>query len=212
LLYITEIYKSLQGESTWSGLPCTFIRLSGCNLRCSWCDTEYSFKSGDALSIDQIIQRVEELNCNLVEVTGGEPLAQEQTGELVQKLLDLGKTVLVETGGHMDIDLVSNKSIRIMDLKCPASKMTHKNDLKNITKLTAKDEVKFVIQNKEDFLWAEKTIREYKLEKKCTVIMSTVFGLMCRQELADLILQSGLNIRMQIQLHKLIWSEDTKGV
>lgn len=212
MLYITEIYKSLQGESTWSGLPCTFIRLSGCNLRCSWCDTEYSFTSGDQLSIDEILDRVEQLNCDLVEVTGGEPLAQDKVGELVQKLLDLGKTVLVETGGHMDIDLVSDESIRIMDIKCPASKMSHKNDLNNIAKLTPKDEVKFVIQNKEDFLWAEKTIREYKLEKKCTVIMSTVFGLMDREELADLILQSGLNIRMQIQLHKLIWSEDTKGV
>ena len=199
MLYITEIYKSLQGESTWSGLACIFIRLSGCNLRCSWCDTEYSFTSGDKLSIDNILDRVEQLNCDLVEVTGGEPLAQDKVGELVQKLLDLGKTVLVETGGHMDI-------------KCPASKMSHKKDLKNIAKLTPKDEVKFVIQNKEDFLWAEKTIREYKLEKKCTVIMSTVFGLMDREELAGLILQSGLNIRMQIQLHKLIWSEDTKGV
>ena len=212
MLYITEIYKSLQGESTWSGLACIFIRLSGCNLRCSWCDTEYSFTSGDKLSIDNILDRVEQLNCDLVEVTGGEPLAQDKVGELVQKLLDLGKTVLVETGGHMDINLVSKESIRIMDIKCPASKMSHTKDLKNIAKLTPKDEVKFVIQNKEDFLWAEKTIREYKLEKKCTVIMSTVFGLMDREELAGLILQSGLNIRMQIQLHKLIWSEDTKGV
>jgi 7-carboxy-7-deazaguanine synthase len=208
LLYITEIYKSLQGESTWSGLPCTFIRLSGCNLRCSWCDTEHSFSSGDQISIENIIEQVEELDCDL----GGEPLAQDDAGLLVQALLDLGKTVLVETGGHMDIDLVSSQSFRIMDLKCPASKMTHRNDLNNIAKLTPKDEVKFVIQNKDDFLWAEKTIREYKIEKKCNVIMSTVFGVMCRKELATLILQSGLNIRMQIQLHKLIWSEDTKGV
>ena len=164
------------------------------------------------MSIEEIMKKVNKLNCELVEVTGGEPLAQKNVGELVQALLNDGKKVLVETGGHMDIDLVSRESVRIMDIKCPASKMSHKNDYKNIEKLTAHDEIKFVIQNKEDFLWAEKIIREYKLETKCNLIMSTVFGIMNRQELADLILGSGLKIRMQVQLHKLIWSEDTKGV
>ena len=164
------------------------------------------------MSIEEILDVVGELDCELVEVTGGEPLAQEEVGQLVQALLDAEKEVLVETGGHMDIDLVSRESIRIMDIKCPASKMSHKNDYKNIEKLTPQDEIKFVIQNKEDFLWAEKIIREYKLEKKCKLIMSTVFGVMNRQELAELILESGLKIRMQVQLHKLIWSEDSKGV
>ena len=164
------------------------------------------------MSISEILKKVKELDCQLVEVTGGEPLAQENVGLLVQALIDQGNKVLVETGGHMDIDLVPKASIRIMDIKCPASKMAHKNDYKNIDKLTSQDEIKFVIQNKEDFLWAEKIIREYKLETKCNLIMSTVFGIMNRQELAELILGSGLKIRMQIQLHKLIWSEDTKGV
>jgi 7-carboxy-7-deazaguanine synthase len=212
VLKITEIYRSIQGESTWSGLPCTFVRLTGCNLRCSWCDTEYGFFGGKKMSIDDVFQEIEKLNCPLVELTGGEPLLQPKVALLADRLLDAGYQVLVETGGHMDIDIVSSRAVRIVDMKCPASEMTDKNDYKNLERVTNQDEIKFVIQNKEDFIWAEALIKQYKLESKCTVILSPVFGVMAPLELTDLLLESGLNVRMQMQLHKLLWSPDKTGV
>ena len=212
MLKITEIYRSIQGESTWSGLPCTFVRLTGCNLRCSWCDTEYGFFGGKKMSIDDGFQEIEKLNCPLVELTGGEPLLQPKVALLADRLLDAGYQVLVETGGHMDIDIVSSRAVRIVDMKCPASEMTDKNDYKNLERVTNQDEIKFVIQNKEDFIWAEALIKQYKLESKCTVILSPVFGVMAPLELTDLLLESGLNVRMQMQLHKLLWSPDKTGV
>ena len=212
MLKITEIYRSIQGESTWSGLPCTFVRLTGCNLRCSWCDTEYGFFGGKKMSIDDVFQEIEKLNCPLVELTGGEPLLQPKVALLADRLLDAGYQVLVETGGHMDIDIVSSRAVRIVDMKCPASEMTDKNDYKNLERVTNQDEIKFVIQNKEDFIWAEALIKQYKLESKCTVILSPVFGVMAPLELTDLLLESGLNVRMQMQLHKLLWSPDKTGV
>ena len=212
MLKITEIYRSLQGESTWSGLPCTFVRLTGCNLRCSWCDTEYGFYGGKKMSIDDVFQEIEKLNCPLVELTGGEPLLQPKVAILTDRLLDAGYQVLIETGGHMDIDIVSSRAVRIVDMKCPASEMMDKNDYKNLERVTNQDEIKFVIQNKEDFIWAEALIKQYKLESKCTVILSPVFGVMAPLELTDLLLESGLNVRMQLQLHKLLWSPDKTGV
>ena len=212
MLKITEIYRSIQGESTWSGLPCTFVRLTGCNLRCSWCDTEYGFYGGKKMSLDEVFQEIEKLNCPLVELTGGEPLLQPKVALLADRLLDAGYDVLVETGGHMDINIVSSRAVRIVDMKCPASEMTDKNDYKNLERVTSRDEIKFVIQNKKDFLWAEALIKQYKLENKCNVIMSPVFGVMAPLELTDLILESGMNVRMQMQLHKLLWSPDKTGV
>ena len=212
MLKITEIYRSIQGESTWSGLPCTFVRLTGCNLRCSWCDTEYGFYGGKKMSLDEVFQEIEKLNCPLVELTGGEPLLQPKVALLADRLLDAGYDVLVETGGHMDINIVSSRAVRIVDMKCPASEMTDKNDYKNLDRVTSRDEIKFVIQNKKDFLWAEALIKQYKLENKCNVIMSPVFGVMAPLELTDLILESGMNVRMQMQLHKLLWSPDKTGV
>ena len=212
MLKITEIYRSIQGESTWSGLPCTFVRLTGCNLRCSWCDTEYGFFGGKKMSIDDVFQEIEKLNCPLVELTGGEPLLQPKVALLADRLLDAGYQVLVETGGHMDIDIVSSRAVRIVDMKCPAIEMTDKNEYKNLERVTNQDEIKFVIQNKEDFIWAEALIKQYKLESKCTVILSPVFGVMAPLELTDLLLESGLNVRMQMQLHKLLWSPDKTGV
>ena len=164
------------------------------------------------MSVDDVFQEIEKLNCPLVELTGGEPLLQPKVALLADRLLDAGYKVLVETGGHMDIDIISSRTVRIVDMKCPASEMTDKNDYKNLARVTSQDEIKFVIQNKEDFIWAEALIKQYKLESKCTVILSPVFGVMAPLELTDLLLESGLNVRMQMQLHKLLWSPDKTGV
>ena len=164
------------------------------------------------MSLDEVFQEIEKLNCPLVELTGGEPLLQPKVALLADRLLDAGYDVLVETGGHMDINIVSSRAVRIVDMKCPASEMTDKNDYKNLERVTSRDEIKFVIQNKKDFLWAEALIKQYKLENKCNVIMSPVFGVMAPLELTDLILESGMNVRMQMQLHKLLWSPDKTGV
>ena len=212
MLKVTEIYKSIQGESTYAGLPCIFIRLTGCNLRCGWCDTDYSFYGGSQMSVDEILTEVEKLECKLVEVTGGEPLIQNETPELVQRLLDSGCTVLVETGGAIDISMISDKAIRVMDVKCPGSDMSDKMNFDNFSKLNSNDEIKFVIMDRTDFDWATKVIQDYKLEAVAKILFSPVFGALKPDVLAQWILDSGLEVRMQMQMHKLIWAPDVKGV
>jgi 7-carboxy-7-deazaguanine synthase len=212
-LAITEIYKSIQGESTWAGLPCVFVRLTGCPLRCVWCDTAYAFKGGDPMSVTEVVEAVKALDCPLVEITGGEPLGQRNCGPLAQALLDEGLTVLCETSGALPIDQLPDAVIKIMDLKCPGSGELLKNDWDNIPKLSKQDEVKFVIADRADYEWARDTTREHALTSKVnTVLFSPVFGPQDPQKLVEWIMEDGLDVRFQLQMHKFVWPPETKGV
>lgn len=211
-LRINEIYRSIQGESTWAGLPCTFIRLTGCHLRCSYCDSEHAFYEGSWLTIEAILQRVRELGSPLVELTGGEPLLQPACADLAAALLADGRTVLCETSGTLAIDRLPPGVIRIMDLKCPSSGESQHNDWSNIPRLTSADEVKFVVGDRQDFDWALQVIERHDLARRCTILMSPVFGQIEPRQLAEWILHSGCNVRFQLQLHKLVWDPSTTGV
>ena len=212
MLRITEIYRSVQGEGSHAGYPCVFVRLTGCNLRCTWCDTEYGYNGGKDLSLEQVLKEVSALNTNLVEVTGGEPLLQEETPQLVDLLLENGYTVLIETAGSIDISCVSKKAVRIVDMKCPGSGMLDKNLYKNLDLVTDKDEVKFVIKDKADFDWAVNLIKKHALESKTQILISPVYGEMDQEKLTEWLLESGINARLQVQLHKIIWGPDKTGV
>ena len=211
-LKVNEIYYSIQGESSFSGLPCIFVRLTYCNLRCSYCDTEYAFYEGKNLGINQIIEKVNSFKCNLVEITGGEPLLQNDCIKLIEELEKNNKRVLIETGGSLTIKNISKKTHIILDLKCPSSKMEHKNLWDNLNYIKKTDEVKFVIGNKSDYNWSKKIINKYNLENKCLILMSPVFGEIDNKKIIDWILKDNLNVRFQIQLHKKIWDKDKKGV
>lgn len=209
---ITEIFYSIQGESSYAGLPCVFIRTTGCNLRCVWCDTDYAFYGGENLSIEEIIQKVESYGCKLVELTGGEPLLQKEIYELSERLLEKGYTVLIETSGERDISKLDPRIIKIMDIKCPGSGESHRNRWENLKFLTPKDEVKFVIKDRQDYEWAVNIINKYKLDERVQVLFSPVWGEMELKSLAEWILQDRLKVRFQVQLHKFIWSPETRGV
>jgi 7-carboxy-7-deazaguanine synthase len=212
-LRINEIFYSIQGESTWAGCPCVFVRLTGCNLRCRWCDTEYAFYEGRHLSLDEIVRRVRGYACNLVEVTGGEPLLQKDVHGLFRSLLDGGFTVLVETSGERDLSLIDPRVVKIMDLKCPSSGECARNRWANLHHLSARDEVKFVIANRADFEWACEVVNRHQLSQRVgAVLMSPVFGTLPPADLAGWILNEHLPVRMQLQLHKHIWPPDTRGV
>lgn len=211
-LTVSEIYTSVQGESSYTGFPCVFVRLTGCPLRCRWCDTAYAFSGGKETGIDEIFDEVMAHGIDVVELTGGEPLAQEHTPVLIQRLLDAGKTVLIETGGSEDISVLPAKTHVIMDIKCPGSKMHDRNLWSNIPHLKKSDEVKFVIADKEDFSWAIDLINEFHLDQRCGVLISPAFGLMNPKDLAELVVASKMNIRMQLQIHKYIWNPRAKGV
>ena len=211
-LTINEIFHSIQGESSYVGLPCVFVRLTGCNLRCVWCDTEYAFYEGREMSLDEILADVEKYKCKLVEVTGGEPLAQEGVLELMKILCDDGFVVLLETGGSISIADVDPRVRRIVDFKCPGSGMEKRNLWENIKHLKPTDEVKLVVANREDFDWSVEVIRKNTLESRCPVLMSPVFAELQPIELAQWILESGANVRMQLQMHKYIWEPETRGV
>lgn len=211
-LTVSEIYTSVQGESSYTGFPCVFVRLTGCPLRCRWCDTAYAFSGGKVTSIDDIVATVLAERIDVVELTGGEPLAQKQAPVLIQRLLDAGKTVLIETGGSEDISVLPAKTHVIMDIKCPGSKMQDRNLWSNIEYLKKSDEVKFVIADHSDFSWAIEIIKEFQLDQRCGVLISPAFGLMKPVELAELVVASRLNIRMQLQIHKYIWNPRAKGV
>lgn len=212
MLKVNEIYYSIQGESSNAGLPCIFIRLTYCNLRCAYCDTEYAFYEGKDYSIEEIISEIKKYNCNLVEITGGEPLVQEGAYELMQQLCDTGYEVMLETGGSLPIETVDRRVKIIMDLKCPSSKMVLKNRYENIMFLKPKDEVKFVIGNREDYEWTKGIIREYSLNDRCHILISPVFGEIQPAELVEWILDDNLEVRFQLQLHKFIWEPGKKGV
>jgi 7-carboxy-7-deazaguanine synthase len=209
---VNEIFHSIQGESTRSGIPCVFIRLTFCNLRCSYCDTPYAFHDGTKMSVGEVLRRVRVYPSRLVLVTGGEPLLQEGVFPLMRLLCDEWYETLLETGGSLDISLVDPRVQRIVDFKCPGSGMESKNLWSNVDDLRAKDEVKFVVNNRLDFDWAVTRIQEHGLEDRCSVLLSPVFGELDPARLADWILQSGLSVRLQLQLHKLIWEPSARGV
>ncbi|MEE9448445.1 MAG: radical SAM protein [Ignavibacteriaceae bacterium] len=212
MLKVNEIYHSIQGESTNAGLPCVFIRLTGCNLRCSYCDTEYAFFEGNEISLDEIIEEVKKYNCKLVEVTGGEPLMQDESIKLMKKLCDEDFDVMLETAGNMPIKNVDKRVKIIMDLKCPSSEMMDKNLYENVDHLKKDDEVKFVIGNREDYNWMKEIISKYDLQNKCTLLASVVFGTLDPLTLVNWILEDKLDVRFQLQMHKYIWHPETKGV
>lgn len=217
-LRVTEIFHSIQGESTWSGLPCTFIRLTGCPLRCVWCDTEYSFFGGEKVTLSEIIQRVETIGCLIVEITGGEPLVHPNAFRLAAQLLDRGYTVLVETSGAVDVGTLDPRAHKIMDLKCPGSGEEAKNVWSNLEHLTHRDEVKFVVRDRLDFDWACRVIREKELHHRVTegglraLLVSPVWGEIELDVLAGWLMEEDLPLRLQVQLHKLIWDPGTRGV
>ena len=215
---VTEIFHSIQGESTWAGLPCTFVRLTGCPLRCVWCDTEYAFHGGTRMSIGEVLAAVEATGCRLVEITGGEPLVQPGAAVLAERLLTAGCTVLVETSGALDVSVLDDRVHRIMDLKCPGSGEERRNLWSNLDHLTRRDEVKFVVSGHEDFEWAAAVIRRHGLDRRVregslgALLVSPVWGMQGVEGLAESLLASGLPVRFQTQLHKHIWGPDRAGV
>ena len=212
-LTINEIYHSIQGESTWVGRPCVFVRLTFCNLRCNYCDTEYAFYEGRKRTLDEILEAVATFGCPLVEITGGEPLLQNNVLPLMTMLCDSGYTVLLETSGAHDISTVDPRVHRIMDLKTPGSGEVDKNLWSNIDHLTLRDEVKFVMGTREDYEWACEKVRRYDLASRChAVLFSPIFGRIDPRQIVEWILEDKLNVRFQLQMHKFIWSPTQRSV
>ncbi len=211
-LTITEIYASIQGESAYAGIPCTFIRLTGCPLRCRWCDTAYAFKGGTLWTISAIVDEVKKLGVPLVELTGGEPLAQASTPELARQLIKEGFQLLCETSGSEDVGILPEDTHIIMDWKCPDSGMSQKNLLVNFDRLKPSDEIKFVVASRSDFEWAQREIREHSLDRRFHVLFSCAWGLVAPKDLAAWILEQPMRCRMQLQQHKYIWGPRAKGV
>ena len=212
MIKINEIYLSVQGESTHTGLPCIFIRLTGCNLRCSWCDTAYAFHEGKNMSIDEILQKVENFGIHLVEITGGEPLMQDNVYTLMKRLIEKGYKVMLETGGSISLERVPKDVIKIMDLKCPGSGEQDKNNLDNLKLLAPHDEVKFVILDRKDYEWSRDIIKKYKINETAHILISPVFDKLELKEMVKWILEDQLPVRLQTQLHKIIWDKNTIGV
>jgi len=212
MLKVNEIYFSVQGESSRAGLPCVFVRLTYCNLRCTYCDTEYAFFEGEDKSVDEIIIEVKKYGCNLVEITGGEPLVQEESLNLMKKLCDKGFDVMLETSGNMPICNIDDRVNIIMDLKCPSSGMMKKNLYENVNYLKKTDELKFVIGDREDYDWMNEMINKYDLYNKCKILVSVVFGKLEPLDLVNWVLEDKLDVRFQLQMHKFIWHPETKGV
>jgi 7-carboxy-7-deazaguanine synthase len=213
VLSVNEIFYSIQGESTYAGRPCVFVRLAGCDLRCTWCDTAYAFNEGRKMSIDDVLEHVERYGGPLVEVTGGEPLLQEDVYSLMERLLQGGRTVLLETGGQVDISRVPGGVVRVMDIKCPASGESGKVDWSNLDRLGCSDQVKFVIQDRADYEFARETMQRHELDRRCAaVLFSPVHGVMDPKALSEWILEDRLAVRLQLQIHKHIWGENVRGV
>ncbi len=206
-LLITEIFYSLQGESTTVGLPTVFVRLTGCPLRCHYCDTEYAFTGGDYLDFEDILQQVAYYGVRHVTVTGGEPLAQANCLPLLTQLCDAGYQVSLETSGALDVSDVDERVMKVMDIKTPASGEVDKNRFDNLQYLSGDDQIKFVLSNREDYDWAKNCIEAYRLTQSCEVLFSPAFGELDASDLADWILQDRLAVRMQVQLHKLLWGD-----
>jgi 7-carboxy-7-deazaguanine synthase len=206
-MVITEIFKSIQGESSYAGLPCSFIRTTGCNLRCVWCDTQYAFYGGKKMTIAEILEAIEPHQCNLVEITGGEPMLQEEVAQLSLRLLEKGHTVLIETGGALDVSSLPSDVIKILDIKCPDSGMSEQMNWQNLQFLGPKDEIKFVINSRKDYEWSIEVMKRYQLNEKNLILFSPVYQKMEAGQLAEWILADKLPVRFQIQLHKTLWGE-----
>lgn len=213
-LKVNEIFYGIQGESSYTGWPCTFVRLTGCNLRCSYCDTTYAYAEGTDHSISDVIRKVASYECPLVEITGGEPLIQEETPALIGQLVKDGYTVLLETNGSQDISRVDGRCVRILDVKCPSSGQAKMNDLENLKRLTEKDEVKYVIGNRDDYDYAKGTLGFIAptVSSRRQIHFSPVFGKVGLRELAKWILDDHLEVRLHLQLHKIIWPPEQRGV
>jgi len=213
VLTINEIFYSIQGESTRAGEPCVFVRLTACDLRCSWCDTPYAFHEGRKLSVDDIVNAVDGYGCRLVEITGGEPLLQEEVYPLMERLLARGRTVMLETGGHRPIARVPPEVVKIVDVKCPGSGEAGRNDWSNLERLAGHDEVKFVIKDRRDYEYARDVVARHDLSRRAAaVLFSPVHGVLDPKTLSEWILEDRLSARLQLQLHKYIWSPDARGV
>ncbi len=217
-LRVTEIFHSIQGESTWAGVPCTFVRLTGCPLRCVWCDTAYAFHGGERMTLEEVIARVAAFPADVVEITGGEPLSHPAAYELADRLLAEGYTVLVETSGAIDVAPLAEGVHKIMDLKCPGSGESHRNRWENLEHLTGRDEIKFVVKDRADYEWTRDTIRGRGLDRRVeegtlrALLVSPVWGDIDLEDLAAWILEDALPVRFQVQLHKLIWGAERTGV
>ncbi len=212
-LNINEIFFSIQGESLYSGIPCIFVRLSGCNLRCAYCDTPYAWENGRPMKITEILKKIKNFKCNLVEITGGEPLIQEKTPNLIDSLLKTGYTVLLETNGSIDIRIAPEECIKIIDIKCPSSNENDKNHMENIDHLGTKDQIKFVISDREDYLYALNIVQTRCKEiERTNILFSPNTEKLQPAELSAWILEDKLNVRLQMQLHKIIWPGIERGV
>ncbi len=207
MLRVTEVFLSIQGESTQAGRPCVFVRLTGCDLRCVWCDTEYAFEGGAQATIEEVLDRVASYGCTLVEVTGGEPLLQRDCVPFLKGLLARGHEVILETGGHRSVEEVPVEVRRILDVKCPGSGESHRNHLENLDRLTPRDEVKFVLADRADYEWARAFVRDRALHERCTVLFSPVWQRLDPKDLAEWILADRLPVRLQLQVHKVLWGE-----
>ena len=213
MLTVNEIFHSIQGESTHAGRPCVFVRLTACDLRCSWCDTPYAFYEGRKMSLDEVIAAVEDYRCPLVELTGGEPLLQKDVYPLMARLLESGKTVLVETGGHVSLGNVPLSVHKIMDVKCPGSGEAHRMDWSNLDRLSPIDEVKFVIRDRADYEYARAVVSKHELDRKvAAVLFSPVHGVLDPRTISEWVLADRLAVRVQLQVHKYIWDPQTRGV
>ena len=213
MLTINEIFHSIQGESSYAGRPCVFVRLTGCDLRCSWCDTPYAFDEGRKMSVDDVVTAVDAYGCPLVEITGGEPLLQNDVYPLMDRLVGSGKKVLLETGGHIDVSAVPDAVVKVMDVKCPGSGEAKHNEWDNLGRLSGDDEVKFVIRDRADYEFARDVVRRHRLEERCAaVLLSPVHRVLALQQLAEWSLEDRLPVRIQIQLHKYVWGDTARGV
>jgi 7-carboxy-7-deazaguanine synthase len=212
ILVVNEIFHSIQGESSHAGRPCVFVRLTACNLRCTWCDTSYSFHEGTPMKLDDIIARVLDFACPVVEITGGEPLLQPNVLPLMKRLCDAGKEVMLETSGSIDVSAVDPRVIKVMDLKCPGSGESDKNLWNNLRYLQPHDEIKFVIADRADYDWSKNAIKEHHLADRHTLLFTPVWDKLTLQSLAEWILADRLPVRLQTQWHKHIWGMDARGV
>ena len=213
MLTVNEIFYSIQGESDQAGRPCVFVRLTGCDLRCVWCDTPYAFREGRKLDVDEVVAAVEQYRCDLVEITGGEPLLQEDVYPLMERLLASGATVLLETGGHVSVARVPVAVVKVIDVKCPGSGECDRNAWENLTRLTDRDQVKFVVADRIDYEFARDVVRRHTLDTLCgAVLFSAVHDVLPPSRLAQWVLDDSLPVRLQIQLHKHLWGAETRGV
>ncbi len=213
MLTVNEIFHSIQGESTHAGRPCVFVRLTACDLRCTWCDTPYAFTEGRKMSVDDVAARVRDYNCDVVEITGGEPLLQKEVYPLMERLLHDGKTVMLETGGHLSAEQVPAGVVRVIDVKCPGSGEADKMHWPNLERLRSSDEIKFVLKDRADYDYARAVVEKHELVSRCAaVLFSPVHGVLEAKQLAEWILADRLAVRLQLQAHKYIWDPQTRGV